>query len=89
MKKYGVILLLLFSSLVQAQPGGDEEAVLLLEDAVKLTNQAKYSNGSEKSEHIRKAAVAANLACNFAESASIKNQACNIAKRLSNIVTFD
>ena len=89
MKKLAIILMVAFSAMAQAQTGGDEESVLLLEDAVKYTGMAKYSSGSEKSAYIRKASVAANLACNFAESTSIKNQACRVAERLSKLVTFD
>ena len=72
-----------------AQTAGDEEALSLLEEAVVYSNQAKTSSGSERSENIRKAAVAANLACNFADSHSLKKQACEVAKKYDGLVNFD
>ncbi len=72
-----------------AQTAGDEEALSLLEEAVAYSNQAKTSTGSERSANIRKAATAASLACNFADSEALKAQACDVAKKYDSIVTFD
>ena len=72
-----------------AQTAGDEEALSLLEEAVVYSNQAKASSGSERSENMRKAAIAANLACNFADSEALKAKACEVAKKYESIVTFD
>jgi hypothetical protein len=86
MKKLVVLILMLISSFVLAQTGGDKEAVSMLEEAVRYSELAKSSAGSQKSDYMRKAATSANLACNFADSPSLKSQACSIADRYSRLV---
>jgi hypothetical protein len=89
MKLILIVFAIVLAVPTYAQTAGDEEAVALLEEAAKYSNLATSSSGSQRSEYIRKAAVAANLACNYADSASLKSQACDVAQRYSNIVTFD
>lgn len=86
MKKLLFLILVLISSFVFAQTAGDEEAVSMLEEAVRYSDLAKSSSGARKSDYIRKAATAANLACRFADSPSLKRQACSIADRYSSMV---
>lgn len=89
MKRSIAALILLYSATAMGQSSGDQEALAYLEEAARYSELAKASSGSQKADYIRKVATAASLACNYANSPSLKNQACSIARNYEGLAGFD